>query len=59
MSNEKYKFHVAAKIFVNENLTPMDLAIAYTDKKLKHSGLIHICYSRNGIVHIKENGQLG
>ena len=42
-------------IFVNENLTPMNETIAYNCRKLKRGGLIHACYSRNGIVYIKEN----
>ena len=33
----------------------MNETIAYNCRKLKHSGLIHACYSRNGIVYIKEN----
>ena len=55
MNNEKHNFHAGANIFVNENLTPMNETIVYNCRKLKHSGLIHACYSRNGIVYIKEN----
>ena len=33
----------------------MNESIAFNCRKLKHSGLIHACYSRNGIVYIKEN----
>ena len=46
---------ILTNIFVSENLTPMNATIAYNCRKLKHSGLIHACYSRNGIVYIKEN----
>ena len=46
---------ILTNIFVSENLTPMNETIAYNCRKLKHSGLIHACYSRNGIVYIKEN----
>ena len=41
------------KIFANENLTPMNESIAYNCRKLKRSGLIHGCFSRDGIVRIK------
>ena len=47
------------KVLANEkkllSLTPMNETIAYNCRKLKCSGLIYACYSRNGIVHIKEN----
>ena len=33
----------------------MNETIAFNCRKLKHSGLIHACYSRNGNVYIKEN----
>ena len=56
MSNEKHNFHGGTNIFVNENLTLMNETIVYNCRKLKRSGLIHTCYSRNGIVYIKENG---
>ena len=53
LSNAKHNFHAGTNIFVNENLTPMNEIIAYNCRKLKRSGLIHACYSRNGIVYIK------
>ena len=55
MNNEKHNFHAETNIFVNENLTPMNETIALNCRKLKCSGLIHACYSRNGNVYIKEN----
>ena len=55
LNNEKHNFHAGTNIFVNENLTPMNETIAFNCRKLKHSGLIHACYSRNGNVYIKEN----
>ena len=55
LNNEKHNFHAGTNIFVNENLTPMNETIAFNCRKLKHSGLIHACYSRNGIVYIKAN----
>ena len=48
-------FMLVLNIFVIENLTPMNESIAFNCRKLKHSGLIHACYSRNGNVYIKEN----
>ena len=55
LNSEKHNFHAGSDIFVNENLTPMNESIAFNCKKLKRSGLIHACYSRNGNVYIKEN----
>ena len=55
LNNKKHNFHAGTNIFVNENLTPTIESIAFNCRKLKHSGLIHACYSRNGNVYIKEN----
>ena len=55
MNNEKHNFHAGTNTFVNKNLTHMNETIAFNCRKLKHSGLIHACYSRNGNVYIKEN----
>ena len=33
----------------------MNESTASNCRKLKHSGLIHACYSRNGNIYIKEN----
>ena len=49
----KHNFTQNTKIFANENLTPMNESIAYICRKLKHCGLIHGCFSRDGIVTIK------
>ena len=49
----KHNFMQNTKIFVNENLTPMNESIAYNCRKLKCSGLIHGCFSRDGTVRIK------
>ena len=48
-----HNFMQNTKIFANENLTPMNEPIAYNCRKLKHSGLIHGCFSRDDIVRIK------
>ena len=55
MDNEKHNFHAGTNIFVKENLTPMNETIAYKCRKVKHSSLIHACYSRNGNAYTKEN----
>ena len=55
LNNEKQNFYAGTNILVNENLTPMNESIAFNCRKLKRSGLIHACYSRNGNVYIKEN----
>ena len=49
----KHNFKQNTKIFASENLTPMNESIAYRCRKLRCSGLIHGCFSRDGIVRIK------
>ena len=49
----KEDFTQNTKIFANENLTPMNESIAYNCRRLKCSGLIHGCFSRDDIVRIK------
>ena len=51
---ETFNFLAGTKSFVDENLTPINETIACNYRKLKRSGFIHACYSRNGIVHMKE-----
>ena len=41
------------KSFANQNLTTMNESICYNCRKLKRSGLINGCFSRDGIVRIK------
>ena len=53
IDNSKHNFMQNTKIFANENLTPMNESIAYNCRKLKCSGLIHGCFSRDGIVRTK------
>ena len=55
LNNEKHNFHVGTNIFVNENLTPMNDTITYNCRKLNRIDLIQACYTRNGIIYIKEN----
>ena len=40
------------KIFINENLTPMNNKIAFHCRKLKRNGQIDKTYSRDGVIHI-------
>ena len=53
IDNSKHNFTQNTKNFANENLTPMNESIAYNCRKLKRSGLIHGCFSRDGIIRIK------
>ena len=49
----KHIFSNSTKIFASENLTPINEAYVYNCCKLKHNGLIHGCFTRDGIVRIK------
>ena len=49
----KHNFSSSTKIFASENLTPMNESIAYNCCNLKRNGLIHGCFSRDGIIKIK------
>ena len=49
----KHNFTQNTKNFANENLTPLNESIAYNCREMKRSGLIHGCFSRDGIVRIK------
>ena len=49
----KHNFTQNTKIFANENLTSVNESITCNCRKLKSSGLIHGCFSRDGIVRIK------
>ena len=54
INNNKFNFNVETKLYINENLTPMNKSTAFNCRKLKRSNIIHTCYTREGIVHIKE-----
>ena len=46
---------ISVKIIkLNENLTRTNESIAFCGRKLKGNGVIHLCYTRDGIVHIKK-----
>ena len=49
----KHIFSNSTKIFASENLTPINESYVYNCCKLKHNGLIHGCFTRDGIVRIK------
>ena len=42
------------KIFINENLTQKNKAIAFEGTKLKRKGIISAYYIRNGVVYLKK-----
>ena len=43
------------QIFINESLTKTNESLAFCGRKLKRSGLIHSCYTKDGFVHIKKS----
>ena len=51
----KYNFSRNNQIFINESLTRTNESLAYCSRKLKRSGLIHSCYTKEGVVHIKKS----
>ena len=51
--NNKFNFNAEIKLYINENLTPMNESIAFNCRTLK-SNIIYTCYTREGIVHIKQ-----
>ena len=50
-----YNFSRNNQIFINESLTKTNESLAFGSRKLKHSGLIHSCYTKDGFVHIKKS----
>ena len=60
LDKEKHSFSQNTKVFINENLTVMNENIAFNGRKLKRSGLVHACFTIDGIVCIKksENSKL-
>ena len=54
INNDKFNFNAERKLFINENLTPMNESIAFNCRKLKRSNIIHTHYTRARIVHIKQ-----
>ena len=54
INNDQLNLNAEIKLFINENLTPMNESIAFNCSKLKRSNIIHTYYTRAGIVHIKQ-----
>ena len=54
INNNKFNFNAVAKIHINEKLTPLSKSIGFICRKLKRSNIIHACYTREGVVHIKQ-----
>ena len=55
LDKEKHGFSQNTKVFINENLTLMNENIAFNGRKLKWSGLVHACFTIDGIVGIKNS----
>ena len=55
LDKEKHGFSQNIKVFINEHLTLMNENIAFSGRKLKQSGLVHACFTINGIVRIKKS----
>ena len=55
LDKEKHGFSQNTKVFINENLTLINESIAFNGRKLKRSGLVHVCFTNDGIVRIKES----
>ena len=49
-----FNYNAERKLFINENLTPMNESIAFNCRKLKRSNITHAYYIRTGIVHSKQ-----
>ena len=54
LDKEKDGFSQNTTFFINENLTLMNENIAFNGRKLKRSGLVHACFTIDGIVRIKK-----
>ena len=48
INNDKFNSNAETKLYISENLTPMNESIAFNCRKLKRSN-----YTREGIVHIE------
>ena len=53
IDDAKYNFDDKTKIFVNQDLCPANESIAYNCRKLRRAEIIDCCYSRDGIISIK------
>ena len=55
MDKEKHGFSQNTKVFINKNLTLMNENIAFNGRILKRSGLVHACFTIDGVVCIKKS----
>ena len=55
LDKEKHGFTQNTKVFINENLKLMNENVAFIGRKLERSGLAHVCFTIDGIVHIKKS----
>ena len=49
---EKHGFNQNTKVFINENLTLINEKIAFNGRKLKRIGLVHPCFTIDGMSRI-------
>ena len=54
INNGKFKFNAETKLYINENLTSMNDSIAFNCRKVNRSNIIHTFYTRDRILHIKQ-----
>ena len=59
LGNGKYNLDMATKVFVNEDLTPMNESIAYNCWKLMQSCLIHACLAGMEYPTLKKMREVG
>ena len=55
LDKEKHSFSQNTKVFINENVTVVNENIAFNGRKLKWSGLVHACFTTDGIAPIKNS----
>ena len=56
LDKEKDGFSQNTKDLISQNLTLMNENIAFLGRKLKPSGLVHACFTTDGIVCIRKSG---
>ena len=53
----KYNFSRNNQIFINESLMRLNESLAFCGRKLKKNGVIHSCFTKDGVVRIKRTEQ--
>ena len=56
LDKEKDGFSQNTNDLISQNLTLMNENIAFLGRKLKPSGLVHACFTTDGIVRIRKSG---